>query len=337
MFVEYKKVSDMLRNSLFVIAFCGLLASCSTKQELEPRETDGVIRLGVSKLLTKAEVNSLADLSADGKNIGIYGVQMPNKPADMNDLSGMGWGNALSMDNVRSTAVSAAGAISWNGVYYYPAEPAHYVKFCAYYPYADGSKFSIDAPMAGTAPSLRFTLSGTDDILYAVPVVGRRGEDPVPLVFNHALTQLKFEIEDINEVLKGEKVISIVLQDANTVSSMNIETGTFGAWSSPAELKVPGIEGKNITFVDRKPLAAGDGIMLQPGLESFKIRLETSNGVFPDVEIKPTSKINDVAETVFAAGHSYKITLTFNEHTEMFASATVEEWKFGGTGDAIVQ
>ena len=48
MFVEYKKVTDMLRNSLFVIAFCGLLASCS-RQELELRETDGVIRLGDRK------------------------------------------------------------------------------------------------------------------------------------------------------------------------------------------------------------------------------------------------------------------------------------------------
>lgn len=333
MFVEYKKVSDMLRNSLFVIAFCGLLASCSTKQELESREMDGVIRLGVGKV-TRAEVQSATDL---GKNIGIYGIQIPNKPADITDLPGMGWGNALSMDNVRSAAVSASGAISWDGIYYYPADPAHYVKFCAYYPYADATRFFVDAPTTGNAPLLRFTLSGTDDILYATPVVGSRDEQPARLVFNHALTQLKFEIEDINEVLKGEKVVSLVLQDANTSSSMDIETGVFGTWSAPAELKVPGIEGKNITFVDRKPLAVGDGVMLQPGLESFKIRLETTNGVFPDVEIRPTSKINDVAETTFAAGHSYKITLTFNEHAEMFATATVEDWKFGGTGSAIVQ
>lgn len=327
----------MLRNSLFVIAFCGLLASCSTRQELDPRETDGVIRLGVGKVQPKAEVSSLADLSADGKNIGIYGVQLPSKPTDMRDLPGMGWGNVLSMDNVRSTAVSASGAISWNGIYYYPVDPAHYVKFCAYYPYADGANFSIDAPASGTAPVLRFTLSGTDDILYATPVVGSRNETPGPLVFNHALTQLKFEVEDLNASLTDRVIENIVIQDANTASSMNIETGVFGVWSAPAELKVPGIEGKNITFVDEKPLAAGDGIMLQPGLESFKIRLETTGGTFSDVEIKPTSKIDNIAETTFAAGHSYKITLTFNERVEVLASATVEEWKFGGTGEATVQ
>lgn len=320
MFVEYKKVSDMLRNSLFVIAFCGLLASCSTKQELEPRERDGVIRLGVGKV-TRAEVQSATDL---GNNIGIYGVQLPNATAS-------GWGNALSMDNVRSSSVSASGAIGWDGVYYYPVDPAHYVKFCAYYPYADGIKFSADAPATGKAPALRFTLDGADDILYATPVVGSRDSDPAPLVFNHALTQLKFEIQDINAALTDQVVENIVIQDANTASTMNIETGVFGTWSAPAELKVPGIEGKNLTIADKNPLALGDGIMLQPGLASFKIRLELAGHSYPDVEIKPTG------ELVFAAGHSYKITLTFNEKVEVNAKVVVIPWELAGTGSAIIQ
>ncbi|MDE5624058.1 MAG: fimbrillin family protein [Alistipes sp.] len=310
----------MLRNSLFVIAFCGLLASCSTKQELESRETDGVIRLGVAKM-TRAEVQSATDL---GNNIGIYGVQLPNKTAS-------GWGNALSMDNVRSSRVEASGAIVWDGIYYYPIDPAHYVKFCAYYPYADGTKFMIDAPATGKAPSLRFTLNGTDDILYATPVVGRYGENPDPMVFNHALTQLKFEIQDINAALTDRVVENIVIQNANTASSMNVETGVFGTWSAPAELKVPGVEGKNITLVDKNSLAVGDGIMLQPGLESFKIRLELAGHSYPDVEIKPTG------ELTFAAGHSYKITLTFNEKIEVNAKVVVIPWELAGTGSAVIQ
>ena len=320
MFVEYKKVTDMLRNSLFVIAFCGLLASCS-RQELELRETDGVIRLGVGKV-TRAEVQTATDL---GNNIGIYGVQLPNTTAS-------GWGNALSMDNVRSTAVEASGAISWDGIYYYPADPAHYVKFCAYYPYADGVRFSLDAPATGKAPVLRFTLNGSDDILYSAPVVGSRDNTtPLSLVFSHALTQLKFEIQDVNEALTGKTIENIVIQNANTVSSMNIESGAFGEWSTPSELKVPGIEGKNITLVDKNPLAAGDGIMLQPGLASFKIRLEIAGHAYPDVEIKPTG------ELAFAAGHSYKITLTFNEKVEVFAKVVVIPWELAGTGSAVIQ
>lgn len=318
----------MLRNSLFVIAFCGLLVSCS-KQGMEVRE-DGVIRLGVGKVVARAEVKTTTDL---GDNIGIYGVQLPSKPADLTKLPGMGWGNALSMDNVRSTAVAASGAISWDGIYYYPVDPAHYVKFCAYHPYSGAG--SIDAPANGQAPVLNFTLNGEDDIMYAGPVIGSRSEKPNSLAFRHALTQLTFKIQDANGVFRKNKVKveNIVVQEANTVSSMNIETGVFGKWSEPTDLKVPGIEGKNFVFDDEdaEELVVGDGIMLQPGLESFKITLATSEGDFPDVTIKPAG------EAVFAAGHSYVITITFNEQVEIFASVTVAEWKFGGKGNVTIQ
>lgn len=320
----YIKVSDMFRNSLFVIAFCGLLASCSTKQELEQREMDGVIRLGVAKIAdTKAEVRTMTDL---GNNIGIYGVQLPNKTAS-------GWGNALSMENVRSSAVSASGAISWDGIYYYPVDPSHFVKFCAYYPYADGSRFSIEAPASGKAPALQFTLSGTDDLLFAEPVVGSRNDSPAPLSFQHALTQLKFVIEDATGALADRILESIVVEDANTVSSMNIENGTFGAWSAPATLHVPGIEGKNITFTAGTPLTLDEGIMLQPGLKSFNIRLAIADQEFTyPVEIKPTS------EETFAAGKSYKITLTFNENIDILVGgAVVSNWLLMGYDDITIK
>ncbi|MBD5067864.1 MAG: fimbrillin family protein [Alistipes sp.] len=323
----------MLRKSLFVIAFCGLLASCSTRQELDPRN-EGVIRLGVGKIVTRAEVGSVTAL---GDNIGIYGVQLPEKPADLTDLSGIGWGNALSMNNVRSTGVAASGAISWDGIYYYPLDPAHYIKFCAYHPYAaDGTNFSVDAPADGQAPVLRFALDGTDDILYAAPVIGSRSEVPAALTFRHALTQLMFKIKDVHGELRRNKtkVLNIIFQDVNTVSSMDIETGIFGEWSAPDNLKVPGIEGEEFAFEEEGPdfVAPGDAIMLEPGLASFKITLETSDGTFSDVTIRPSG------EPVFAAGHSYEITITFNEQqAEISAAATVVDWKFGGTTNIIIQ
>lgn len=324
----------MFRKSLFVIAFCGLLASCSTRQELDPHR-EGVIRLGVGKIVSRADVSSVTAL---GDNIGIYGVQLPEKPADLTDLPGMGWeAKVLSMNNVRSTGVAASGAISWNGIYYYPLDPAHYIKFCAYHPYADGTNFSIDNPADGQAPVLRFTLDGTDDILYAAPVIGSRSEAPAALTFRHALTQLMFKIKDVHGELRRNKtkVLSIAFQDVNTVSSMDIETGIFGEWSDPDNLMVPGIEGKDFAFEEEGPdfVAPGDGIMLEPGLASFKITLVTSDGTFSDVTIRPAG-----GETVFAAGHSYEITVTFNEQqSEVLAGATVVDWKFGGTTNIIIQ
>lgn len=334
MFVEYKKLSDMLRNSLFVIAFCGLLASCSTKQDLEFRQPgDSAIRLGVANVGTRAAVNNLADLAKEGNNVGIYGVEVATGDAQPGD----GWGNTLSMNNVRTTGIDAQnGAISWSGVYYYPLNVEHFIKFCAYYPYADESNgFSVAAPAAGKAPMLNVKLDGTQDVMFATPVAGSRKVAPAALRFEHVLTQLHFKIEDVNKDLKDYEIRNIVFQEANTVSSMNIETGEFGQWSAPAELEVPGIKGEGIVFNggDSNSMAVGDPIMLQPGLDSFKLRVETSGGTYSDVVIKPSGG----ASATFEAGRSYEITLFVDEQAEIFVSVAVRDWIFGGTGSVIVQ
>lgn len=323
----------MLRNSLFIIALCGLLASCSTKQDLEFRQSDdSAIRLGVSKIGARAAVNNLADLAEDGNNVGIYGVEV----ATGNVQPGDGWGNSLSMNNVRTTGIDAqTGAISWAGVYYYPLNEDHFVKFCAYYPYADESNgFSVSAPAAGKAPALNVKLDGTQDVMFAKPVAGNRDVKPAALQFEHVLTQLHFKIVDVNKGLKDYEIRNIVFQEANTVSAMNIETGEFGQWSAPAELEVPGIKGEGIVFDggDSYSMAIGDPIMLQPGLDSFMLRVETSGGTYSNVEIKP-----DGASATFDAGRSYEITLFVDEQVEIFVSVAVENWIFGGTGSVIVQ
>lgn len=324
----------MLRNSLFIIAFCGLLASCSTKQDLEFRQPDdSEIRLGVAKVGTRAAVNNLADLAKEGNNVGIYGVEVATGTVQPGD----GWGNTLSMNNVRTAGIDAeTGAISWSGVYYYPLNDEHFVKFCAYYPYADESNgFSVSAPATGKAPALNVKLDGTQDVMFATPVTGNRTVKPAALRFEHVLTQLHFKIEDVNKGLKDYEIRNIVFQEANTVAAMNIETGEFGQWSAPAELEVPGIKGQGIIFNggdDSYSMAVGDPIMLQPGLDSFMLRVETSGGNYSNVEIKP-----DGASATFDAGRSYEITLFVDEQVEIFVSVAVKDWIFGGTGSVIVQ
>ncbi|MCM1249811.1 MAG: fimbrillin family protein [Alistipes sp.] len=323
----------MFRNSLFIIAFCGLFASCS-RQDLELRSSDAsVIRLGVAKIGTRTVVNDLDDLAKEGGNVGIYGVEV----ATATPTPGDGWGNTLSMDNVRTTGIDAAnGAISWTGVYYYPLDHSHFVKFCAYYPYADQSNgFSVVAPAAGKAPVLNLKLDGTQDVMFAAPVTGNRTTAPAALRFEHALTQLHFKIEDVNKDLKDYEIRNIVFQEANTVSTMNIETGELGEWSDPIEVEVPGIKGEGIIFDggDSHSMAVGEPVMLQPGLESFKLRVETSGGTYSDVVIKPTAAI----PAVFEAGRSYEITLLVDEQVEILVSVAVKDWIFGGTGSVIIK
>ena len=325
----------MLRNSLFVIAFCGLLASCSTKQELEPRTSDdSVIRLGVAdRVGSRAAVNDLSDLAEEGDNVGIYGVEVDSTTPRPGD----GWGNTLPMDNVRTKTIDAtSGAIELPGIYYYPMDQTHYVKFCAYYPYAaEGSGFSVVAPAAGKAPVLNCKLDGTQDIMCADPVTGGRTTKPNALKFKHVLTQLHFKIEDVNRDLKDYEIRNIVFQNANTVAPLNIETGVFGEWSAPAELEVPGIKGEGIIFDggDSHSMAVGQPIMLQPGLDSFLLRVETSGGTYSNVAIKPAGG----ASAKFESGRSYEITLLIDEQAEILVSATVRDWVFGGSSSIIIK
>ena len=330
----------MFRKFLFLVAFGGLLVSCSTKQELDNRlDSERAIRLGTGGVAkepsTKAEVNSLADLAKQGvgDNIGIYGVSVrENSAAPI-----VGWGNDCPMANVQTTAVSATdGTISWNGVYLYPVDNS-YVKFCAYYPYAStegNGRLHLDAPATGKAPVLRFTMNGQDDVMYAVPVVGRYDSAPAPLEFHHVLTQLHFEIVDSSETLVGEKILNIVLLDVNTSSSMNIETGVLGTWGSKDNLNVYG--SNNVEILSSAPQQVGGSIMLQPGQASFKVRVETTVGDYL-ATVRPTSSLDSTLETSFAAGRSYLISLYFDKTSELSALATVSPWLLMGYADVIIQ
>ncbi|MDE6446669.1 MAG: fimbrillin family protein [Alistipes sp.] len=331
----------MFRNFLFLVAFCGAFASCSTKQDLDVRESERAIRLGAGGVdetpRTKTVVNSLADLASAGvgDNIGICGVRVNTKTAE----PVAGWGNVLPMDNVRTTGVSAAdGAISWNGVYLYPLDDA-YVKFCAYHPYASyegNGRLRLDAPSTGKAPFLSFTLSGEDDIMYATPVVGRKDDAPKPLMFHHVLTQLTFEIIDDSGTLVGEKIQSIEVLDVNTSSTMNIETGALGTWGSKANLAVAGTA--DVEILSTSAQSVGRSIMLQPGQASFKVRVNTASLGSYTATIRPTSVgDNGSYETSFAAGRSYLISLRFDKTSELGALATVSEWLLMGYDEITIK
>lgn len=330
----------MFRNFLFLVAFCGAFVSCSTKQDLDVRESERIIRLGAGGVdetpRTKAVVNSLADLAATGvgDNIGICGVRVDSKTA----APGVGWGNVMPMDNVRTTGVSAVdGTMSWDGAYFYPLDDA-YVKFCAYYPYASyegNGRLRLDAPSTGKAPFLSFTLNGEDDIMYATPVDGRKDDAPKPLMFHHVLTQLTFEIIDDSGTLVGEKIQSIEVLDVNTSSTMNIETGALGTWGSNTNLFVSGIA--DVEILSTSAQSIGRGIMLQPGLASFKVRVNTSVGSY-NATIRPNSlDANGTKETSFAAGRSYLISLRFDKSSELKASVEVQKWEFAGGAIIIIQ
>lgn len=302
-----------------------LFASC-TQNEMEGSDQ---IRLGVkSDAYTRASVNDVTGLVAVGNKIGVYGVK--TKESNASDLLSDDWILAPLMNNVCTKSIDTDGKMFFSEIYTYSDEQN--VKFCAYYPYAKvGTTGANYVEVAqGKAPLLHFTLTGEEDVMYSTPVMGSRtSPDNKVLLFNHALTQLRFKLVDANGIMTDAKVTRISFEGANTTSTLNIETGEFGVWGTPSnDIKVK----TDYPFSVKGQELADVKVMLQPGLSNFTLNIATDkNGTYAGIKIKPDRT------ATFEAGTSYLITLTFLDKTEMFAKATVQPWVMGGYGEGIVQ
>lgn len=303
-----------------------LLASCTQHDELVD---SGLIRLGVKAGAYSRASATSQGLSAIGDKIGIYGVVTTNTYATA--VLSSDWTLNPLMNNVCTTSVDeTTGAITWRNAYSYPQETDRYVKFCAYHPYAPAANPAsgnyVDAK-AGQAPLLHFTLTGGEDVMCAAPVIGSRGQDPASLVFSHVLTQLRFKLVDSEGILKDTKVTKVVLNNVNTTSTLNIETGELGEWGTPATLNV-----QNQPIVVNNAVLLERGVMLQPGQPAFAMTITTAAGtVYSNINIKPD---NDPA---FLAGKSYLVTLAFRNKTEIKSSVAVQPWILGGYAENIIQ
>lgn len=311
-----------------IIALClgvALLASCTQHDELVD---SGLIRLGVKAGAYSRASATSAGLSAIGDKIGIFGVVTGKSSAA--DLLSNEWILNPLMNNVCTKSVDeTTGAIEWEHAYSYPQEANRFVKFCAYHPYATanaaGSNYVEMTP--GQAPLLHFTLTGSEDVMCADPVIGSREQNPDDLVFSHVLTQLRFKLVDTEGILKDTKVKTVVMTDVNTTSTMNIETKQLGEWGTPATVNV-----QTQPVVVNRAIELEKAVMLQPEQATFSMTITTDNGtVYSGIKIKPD---NDPA---FLAGKSYLVTLAFRNKTEIKSSVTVQPWILGGYAENIIQ
>ncbi|MCM1302493.1 MAG: fimbrillin family protein [Alistipes senegalensis] len=319
-----------------VVACTSVVSSCSTKEDLDSR---GVIRLGASASApaSRAAINNLTDLSRfGGDKVGLFGLETEHSTPVVG-----GWSGNLVMKNVRTSAVDTDGTLHWAGTYYYPLESTRYVEFFAYHPFAEiadaGSGENNYVEFYGTdaAPVLHFTLDGSQDVMYAAPVVGSIQSKPEALEFRHALTRLTFALNDPDGAYAGATLNGITFQQVDTKGSLNIENGALGEWSAPQDLAMPMTP---VAIVAKDQLQTVDAdMMLRPGQSSFLITVHTSYGDVPNVKITPKTNADGSKAETFAAEHSYRITLKFDTMKEIESSAKVEEWVFGGYGYGVVQ
>ena len=323
---------------VFPVIVCLLFCACTEQQAFSP---EGLIRLGArtdsyAGTPTRASVNNLQGLSAVGDRVGVFGVVTERADA-LNTPLTTEWNSTPLMNNICTTKIDAVtGALSWNDTYSYPLEKEKSVKFCVYHPYAatNADGFNYVETTAGKSPILHFRLSGAEDVMWVAPVVGSRRQAPGTLVFDHKLTQLRFRLVDDEGNFAGTRITGLIFTGVNTVSTLNIETGILGEWSSLLDvvafpLKAP-VEVKGT--VEAPQILSGE-VMLEPGQTSFRLTVKTDvKGDYPNVEIRPSG-----GETVFAAGCSYMVTLKFRERLVVALSAIVTPWVMDGYGEGIVE
>lgn len=331
------RIVTLAARASVIVACAWVMTSCFTKEELDSR---GVIRLGVSApaahtaLSSRAAINSVNDLSQyGGDKVGVFGLEI-DRPTPVLGA----WSGNLVMKDVKTSAIDTNGTLHWTGTYYYPLEETRYVEFFAYHPHAEiGTEGDNYVEMSGSdaAPALFFTLDGSQDVMYAGPVVGNISTAPGKLKFRHALTRLTFALDDSYGSFAGATLNGITFQQVNTKGSMNIENGTLGEWSEKKNLDM--VMTPTAIDASAQPQHIEGDMMLEPGQSEFFITVKTSFGDIANVKIMPKTNADGSAAATFAAEQSYRITLKFDKKQEIESSATVEDWQFGGYGFGVVQ
>ena len=309
-----------LALSMLAIASIAAMSSCSSENDpvdevIAGNQEKVEIKLsaGTIGVETKAPIINLEGLANSDKKIGIYAID------------GTGWTATPRIAN-QSSSTNTSGDITFDDSkkYYYPGTGD--VNFYAYFPY-EGT--NITAPGEGTAPSVSFTITGQEDLMYATPVSGNKTTPPAnALKFNHALTQIQFKVK-AGSIPNDVTLTSIKVTGVNDQCKMEIATGTLSEWkksgSATFDASVTG------TPTIGNEAAAGSPIMLQPEQTSFTIEVVTSMGTYSGISITPTG-----SDSEFTAGKSYDVLLTFNA-TEIAVKAEVTAWTSGGTGEGTVE
>ena len=162
---------------LLSVALLLTLPSCSTDSN-EP----SVSEIPMSFSCTTAPTTR-ATTAFTGSDFGVVATQYTSTGTKVD----------IYMDNVKVT--NTGGSCSTDGTYYWPTEDN--LHFAAYSPYThDGMTITTPAtPYAGYQFS--GTVNGTDDLMFADELYGNRKgtftTGSVPMNFNHALTQVRFE------------------------------------------------------------------------------------------------------------------------------------------------
>ncbi|WP_455592145.1 fimbrillin family protein [Bacteroides sp.] len=199
----------------------GVEEDCLSQEEAVP------IRMAIEeeRLPTRAPVTTID--ASNLSSVGIYGVREGTTAGQFP------WTATPFATNLVPSAISG-NQLSFSPVLYYPLGGKR-VTFYGYYPRTTATSGAnyITVPGAGIAPTYHFTLTGAEDVMYAVSSPsGSSSPAPVALTFNHVLTQLQLNTSLLGS-LSGIKLIGV-----STKGTLDLGTGNVTYDSSVADISL---------------------------------------------------------------------------------------------------
>lgn len=218
-------------------------------------------------------------------------------------------------------ASSTGSAVEMTPLQYYNQNTTTKTFMKAWHPLA--------APSANGIVNFTETSDGTVDVLFADQIWGTALSTPMPFIFTHPLTQLKFKVEGGGDYpILGNALSSIKIKGVELPVGLNLVTNQV-VYGLASDLILPGIV-SDVPIVS-EAVMVGSAAMVKP-LSGNRLM----------VDIKTTQKdYNDVEVTIngddsFKPGKAYTITLTFTGK-DIVVGATVDKWEQGDDTDKDVE
>lgn len=205
------------------------------------------------------------------------------------------------------------GALELAPAQYYPTN-GDKLYFYAHSPKA----VSVQDGTGETAPVVRYTIDGSQDIMAAQVTAGISSitEAQPVFAFTHKLKQVVFRVARDASFEEGIKLTSVEILGAKTSANLALNTGALSWESATGDLTAySDSQGQEITA---EPTVVGAPMMFEPGV-AFTVRLVAGGVTYDDVAVTLTG------EGAGQAGVAHEVTLTFKRGA-VAPAAQIASW-----------
>lgn len=227
----------------------------------------------------------------------------------------------------------AEGKLSFTNTQYYPAD-AEKLYFYAYSPIVGAGDYT--AGTASAAPTVAWTIDGTQDIMYANVVSGigkvsAGTTQPQPeFTFGHLLKQVRFKLVRGEGFGDGINATSVKITNCRTQASLNLATGAL-SFTGNADQSI-GFSGNYAIHTAENASEIGS-LLCQAGETDLDIEIVAAGVTY---KTSVTLKSSNTGVTAGAAGVSHLVTLTFIG-TQIVPSASITEWVDAGETSGTIE